>query len=142
MRSSCPRWTCSPLVKLPAEPDEAGGPPLRSSTSYGTTSRTPSPAPCGRPAPPGARRSSPSSLLSRIAQPPPRDLENRRIWQACSQHTPELRGDPTHQTDSRLTGTKAKVRRHGRRPNHRPFHPLGRVREADIETDRKSRSGC
>src|SRR5215210_1927238 len=27
MRSSCPRWTCSPLVKLPAEPDEAGGPP-------------------------------------------------------------------------------------------------------------------
>jgi hypothetical protein len=27
MRSSCPRWTCSPLVTLPAEPDEAGGPP-------------------------------------------------------------------------------------------------------------------
>jgi hypothetical protein len=26
------------LVKLPAEPDEAGGPPLSSSTDYGTCS--------------------------------------------------------------------------------------------------------
>jgi Transposase len=37
-RFSSSRWTDFALAKVPAGPDEAGGPPLRSSTQAGTTS--------------------------------------------------------------------------------------------------------
>jgi hypothetical protein len=69
---------------------------------------------------------------------PPRGLEDRRIWQACSQHTPVARGDPARQTQNRLTGTKARDRRHGQRPDHPPFSSNGSVREADRATQRSS----
>jgi hypothetical protein len=52
---------------------------------------------------------------------PPRGLNDKRIWQSCSQHSPELRGDPARQTQNRLTGTKASVGVAGDARNHRPF---------------------
>jgi len=61
-------------------------------------------------------------------------LEGRRIWWSCSQHIPELRGDPTRLTDNGLKGTKAKMRRRWRRWDYRSFSSARRVGEADIGT--------
>src|ERR671923_558189 len=64
-------------------------------------------------------------------------LDDRRIWWSCSQHIPELRGDPTRLTDNGLKGTKARVRRRWRRRDYRSFSSARRVGGADMGTTAK-----
>jgi hypothetical protein len=65
-------------------------------------------------------------------------LDDRRIWWSCSQHIPELRGDPTRLTDNGLRGTKARGQRRWRRRGLSLLSSARRVGGADIGTDRSS----